>query len=75
MCPTQSQKRNVKVKAYWVYGDEIIQLFDIPESLANLHIWVTSILMTLIMWGTSLSQMGKKCMSSQMMKHTKTGNK
>ena len=36
MCLTQSQKRNVEVKAYWVYGDEIIQLFDIPESLANL---------------------------------------
>ena len=34
--PHPTWEKNVEVKAYWVYGDEIIELFNIPDSLENL---------------------------------------
>ena len=36
MCPTQTEKRHLNVKAYWVSGDEIVEIFNLPETLENL---------------------------------------
>ena len=35
MCPTQTEKKHLNVKAYWVSGDEIIEIFNLPESPQN----------------------------------------
>ena len=36
MCPTQTEKRHLNVKAYWVSGDKIVEIFNLPETLENL---------------------------------------
>ena len=36
MCPTQTEKRHLYVKAYWVSGDKIVEIFNLPETLENL---------------------------------------
>ena len=36
MCPTQTEKRHTHVKAYWVSGDEIVEFFNLPDTLQNL---------------------------------------
>ena len=80
--PPKVRKDMSKLKLTGYMGMKLLHCLTYQKVLQISHIWAISILMILIMWGTSLSQMGKKCMSSYQdihffipRLHTKTGNK